>query len=138
MSDVPAGFVALDRPGDYLELFGPLYRSSDPGVRNVIAMRAMKKHLNLRGIVHGGALASLIDTAFGITLWRTADGKISTVTVGLAMDYLEPAKEGDWIEAHVDVLRIGRRLAFVEGLLLVGDRKVLRANGTFAVVEPRK
>jgi acyl-coenzyme A thioesterase PaaI-like protein len=54
------------------------------------------------------------------------------------MDYLEPAKEGDWIEAHVDVLRIGRRLAFVEGLLLVGDRKVMRANGTFAVVEPRK
>lgn len=138
MSDVPAGFEALDRPGDYLELFGPLYRSSDPEIKNVIAMRAMKKHLNLRGIVHGGALASLIDTAFGITLWRTAGGKISTVTVSLGMDYLEPAKEGDWIEAHVDVLRIGRRLAFVEGLLLVGDRKVMRANGTFAVLEPRK
>ena len=138
MSDAAPGFAPLARPGPFLEILGPLYTPTDPAIRNVVATRVLKKHLNLRGIAHGGMLASLVDTAFGITLWRTHDEKLSTVTVSLNVDYLEAVREGDWVEAHVKILRVGMRLAFVEGVLKVGDRQVLRANGTFAVVTPAK
>ncbi len=136
MSDAAPGFAPLERPGPFLEILGPLYTPTDPAIRNVVATRVLRKHLNLRGIAHGGMLASLADTAFGITLWRSRDEKLASVTVNLNVDYLEPAREGDWVEAHVNILRIGKRLAFADGLLKVGDRTVLRANGTFAVVRP--
>lgn len=42
------------------------------------------------------------------------------------------AHPGDWVEAHVDVQRIGSRLAFANCYLMVGERRILRASGVFA------
>ncbi|APV49021.1 hypothetical protein BWI17_04590 [Betaproteobacteria bacterium GR16-43] len=136
MSDAPQGFAPLGRPGPFLEVLGPLYLPSDANVRNIVAMRALNKHLNLRRVVHGGVLAALVDTAFGIVIGLTREPRLSTVTVNLSCDYLQSAKEGDWIEAHVDILRTGKRLVYAQGLLKVEGKAILRASGVFAIANP--
>ena len=84
-------------------------------MRHIVAMRALKKHLNLRGVVHGGVLAALVDTAFGIVIVALARAAPASVTVNLASDFLEPVREGDWVEAHVEIQRTGKRLVVRAG-----------------------
>ena len=136
MSTAPAGFAPLERPGPFLEVLGPLFLPVDAAMRHIVAMRAMGKHLNRRGVVHGGVLAALVDTAFGIVISRSREPQLSSVTVNLTSDFLEPVREGDWVEAHVEIQRTGKRLVFAHAMLKVEGRNVLRASGVFAIVAP--
>jgi len=54
--------------------------------------------------------------------------------VNLTADFADVAREGDWVEARVDLQKMGKRLAFATCHLWVGDRRVLRASGVFAAV----
>ncbi len=136
MSEAPAGFAPLERPGPFLAVLGPLYLPTESGAPHVVGMRAQEKHLNMRGVVHGGVLAALVDTAFGIVIGHSREPRLPTVTVSLASDFLEPVRAGDWVEAHVEIQRTGKRLVFAQGNLKVGGRNVLRASGVFAIVAP--
>jgi hypothetical protein len=42
------------------------------------------------------------------------------------------------VEAHVEILRSGRQLAFASCRLVVEGRIVLRASGVFAIVAPAR
>jgi len=130
---VPPGFERLKRGGPYMANLGALYcRRTDGAI--VIAMRIEDKHTNMRGIAHGGMLASLADSALGIGLTLYCDGRQSFVTVNLTTDFVEAARPGDWVEAHIDVQKLGARMAFANCFLQVGARRILRASGVFAVM----
>jgi acyl-coenzyme A thioesterase PaaI-like protein len=58
------------------------------------------------------------------------------VTVNLSADFADVARAGDWVEARVDVQKMGRRLAFASCHLWVGEKRILRASGIFAHVPP--
>ena len=66
----------------------------------------------IHGVVHGGAIASLIDTAtaFAIVPMLGAEEKFSTVD--LTVNYLRPLTRGS-ATAQARVLRFGRRLITV-------------------------
>ena len=66
----------------------------------------------IHGVMHGGAIASLIDTAtaFAIVPMLGAEEKFSTVD--LMVNYLRPLKKGT-ATAQARVLRFGRRLITV-------------------------
>ena len=66
----------------------------------------------IHGVLHGGAIASLIDTAtaFAIVPMLGAEEKFSTVD--LTVNYLRPLKKGA-ATAQARVLRFGRRLITV-------------------------
>jgi uncharacterized protein (TIGR00369 family) len=129
----PPGFVRLRRGGPFMAGLGPLYcRRSDGKI--VIALRIDARHTNMRGIAHGGMLATLADGALGIGLTLASDDRISFVTVNLSTDFVAAAHPGDWVEAHIDIQRIGRRMAFASCYLQVGDERILRASGVFAVM----
>ena len=68
-----------------------------------MALRVLEKHLNVRGIVHGGLLVTLADSALATVLHHHRGVPFSLVTVSLTTDFVEAAHLGDWIEAHVDV-----------------------------------
>lgn len=134
-TDVPAGFERLKRGGPYMANLGDLYCSRENGAI-IIGMRITENHTNMRGIAHGGMLASLADCALGIGLAIACDGRHSFVTVNLSNDFLDAARPGDWLEGHVEVQRIGRRMAFADGWLQVGDKRILRTSGVFATMDP--
>lgn len=132
--NVPEGFERLKRGGPYMAILGDLYCRREGG-KIVIAMRITERHTNMRGIAHGGMLASLADSALGLGLTMSCDGRNSFVTVNLSTDFLDAARPGDWAEGHVQIGRIGSRVAFAQCDLMVGDKRVLRASGVFAVMK---
>jgi len=129
----PPGFERLKRGGPYMANLGELYcRRKDGEI--VIAMRITDQHTNMRGIAHGGMLSSLADSALGLGLSMHCEGRNSFVTVNLSTDFVDAARPGDWVEAHVDVQKVGARVAFANCFLQVGERRILRASGVFAVM----
>jgi uncharacterized protein (TIGR00369 family) len=132
---IPEGYQLLGRGGPFLHLFGPLYSRVVDG-RMVIGIRILEKHLNTRGIAHGGMLVTLADSALGIVLSSSGPEIRPIVTVSLTADFADVARLGDWVEAQVDIQKAGGRLAFASCYLVVGDRRILRASGVFAVMAP--
>ena len=136
-TNVPEGFRPIQRGGPFLAALGPLYVKTGGGTP-VIGLRVEEKHLNTRGIAHGGMLVTLADSALGIALATSSTPPQPMVTVNLSTDFADPARAGDWIEAHVDIQKVGKRFAFANCYLVVGTRRILRASGVFALVPPAK
>lgn len=92
------------------------------------------KHLNINGVVHGGVYSTALDTAMGGAVVTTLkDGEV-TATTSLYVEFLRPAKEGQVLTAEGTVVRRGRHLAFVAGILKTADgTEVGRAQGTWYI-----
>lgn len=132
---IPAGFEPLVTISNYVKELGPIHYRAE-GRLKVLGLHIRPQHLNLHHNAHGGMLLTLADTALGINLSGAQEPPIPMVTANLNSEFLAPAKEGDWVEAHVEILKQGRRLGFAECRLKVGERLILRASATFAVVAP--
>lgn len=64
---VPAGFEKLVKPSPFLTMLGPVY-AQGLGPSMVMGFHVGYHHLNRRGILHGGVVASLADAALGYCL----------------------------------------------------------------------
>jgi len=66
-------------------------------------------------VVHGGAIASLIDTTAMVAAWSNAEipAKVRGSTVSLTVTYLAPAQQED-LRATARVLRRGRNLVYLD------------------------
>jgi uncharacterized protein (TIGR00369 family) len=130
----PEGFEPLRRGSSrFLAALGTLY-SKREGERVVLGLRIEDRHLNTRGVAHGGMLVTFADSALGITIAMTRTPPHPMVTVNLSVDFADVARAGDWVEARVDVQKLGKRLAFASCFLSVGQKRILRASGIFAHV----
>ena len=67
----------------------------------------------MEGILHGGAIVSLLDTAAAFAVMTVLPPGGSTVTVDLTVHFLRPVSAGR-IEARARVLRDGRRLCVLQ------------------------
>jgi len=133
---VPEGFKALRRGSSrFLSSLGTLYAKGE-GKSVVIGLRIDERHLNTRGVAHGGMLVTLADSALGIVIAMARTPPYPMVTVNLTADFADVAREGDWVEARVDIQKMGKRLAFANCHLWVGEKRILRASGIFAHVAP--
>lgn len=75
------------------------------------------------GVVHGGAIASLIDTATAFAIISLLAPKDRVTTVDLTISYLRPLTEGR-ITAVAKVVRAGRRLFVVSAEVFDDDGKL--------------
>jgi uncharacterized protein (TIGR00369 family) len=98
-----------------------------------IALDAEPHHRNLQGLLHGGMIATLADTAAGIAVrTKLAPGR-SHVTVSLAVHYLRPGAPGR-IVGRGRVLRLGRSLAHATADVMDAEGRLLAtANATIAL-----
>jgi len=81
------------------------------------------------GIVHGGALLTFADIAFGVAV---ADA------LGLQFHFTAAARVGSLITCQPEVVRKTSQLVFVRGLFMADGRVVGSADGIFKVLEPDK
>jgi uncharacterized protein (TIGR00369 family) len=75
------------------------------------------------GVVHGGAIASLIDTAMAFAIITLLAPREKVTTVDLTISYLRPLTKGR-ITAAARVLRAGRRLFVVSAEVLDAEGKL--------------
>ncbi|HVQ37241.1 MAG TPA: PaaI family thioesterase [Pyrinomonadaceae bacterium] len=78
-----------------------------------LAVNVRKELTQNQGVVHGGAIASLIDTATAFAILSLLEPKEKVTTVDLAISYLRPATGGR-LRAVATVVRAGRRLFVVK------------------------
>lgn len=95
-----------------------------------VVVEAGDDHLNDRGTIHGGVLATMIDAAMGTAVAST--GGQAPVTVSLTVTYLEPGRPGR-LEARARVRKRGKRLMVVEAEVVQDGDVVADALATFSV-----
>ncbi len=133
---IPEGFKPLNRGGPYLANIGPWHYKRDEKGQIVLAIRVEERHTNIRHVAHGGLLVTMCDSALGIVLSSTREPPQPMVTVSLTTDFVESARPGDWLEAHVSVTRVGGRMAYGTCRLMADERTIMTASGVFALMKP--
>jgi len=85
------------------------------------------------GVLHGGAVTTLIDTTCGLAVLAAMATPDHIATLDLRIDYLKPAAPGKVLTARADCYRTTRRIAFVRASAYHNDPgdAVASAHGTF-------
>ena len=81
--------------------------------RVLLRFRVDSRHLQVHGVVHGGVLAALADTAGGLASYMACPVGTRVATVEMKINYLEGVERGS-ITADARVVRIGRHLSVVD------------------------
>ncbi|WP_332741864.1 PaaI family thioesterase [Hydrogenophaga sp.] len=113
---------------------GPLWTRRE-GDGWVYGLLAEDKHLNPAGVVHGGALATLIDHVVSTVAWE-ACARTPCVTVQLDTHFLAEVRAGDFALARAGITARTGSLVFVDGLVQVEGRTVLTARGVMKMLRP--
>jgi len=98
-----------------------------------VAMTVEEHHLNLQGLVHGGMLAILADTACGLSIRSAMEPGRLHVTADLDIHFLAPAEPGR-LFGRGKAVKVGRSLAFAEASIEDDNGELLaRAQSRFSV-----
>jgi uncharacterized protein (TIGR00369 family) len=92
--------------------------------------------LNMQGILHGGAFATMLDSACGVAIRSLLDLEAyrGHATLELKTSYLQAGKPGKYV-AKGKVLRMGRSVAYSEASLFdADDALVSKASATFKLL----
>lgn len=123
-------------PGPFSALLGFRYIGADE-TEAVVEADPGPEHCNGGGIVHGGFLAALLDTATGWAVHaRLADG-VPAPHIQLNIQYVRAAVPGSVLRARATCVSAGRRVGFTEAEILQDGAVVARASGTHAVLAGR-
>ena len=134
MSDASEDWQPL-RTAGFPGLVGP-YLGRRDGEGWTYGFTAEARHLNVGGVVHGGALIAFADETLGMTLWEAAERRPVT-TVQLNTHFIAPVRQDDFVTLRAEVLRRTRTLMFVRGLLRVEERTVAALDGVWKILGER-
>lgn len=122
MTDTDLGFI---------ELIGAQAPQAADGTAT-LTLEAGQRHLNPAGTVHGGLLATLVDTTMGAAV-RSAIGDETPATSQLSITYLRPGKPGP-LEVTATVHKRGENITVCEAEVAQEGRSLVHALATFAIV----
>lgn len=89
-----------------------------------LSLEVKQQHLQLAGVMHGGAIATLIDTAVAFAIVGASELGARFTTIEMKVNYLSPIRNGR-IVADAKLIRDGRRI-------VVADCDVLDSEGRLA------
>jgi len=115
------------RNAPFYGLLGIELVSIAPG-QAVFEMQARPEHTNSIGLVQGGLVSSLADTAMGIAV-RSMGANAATIDISIG--FTAPARIGDMLRAEGKVVKSGRDIFFTETRVMAGDRLIAYSKATF-------
>ncbi len=119
-------------PGGFAQRLGVEVEEADDGSAH-IRFEAGDEHLNPAGTVHGGVLATLVDTAMGTAVRSTTDDDDVPATSQLTVTYLRPGHPGA-LEVTARVRTRGEHLTVCEADVDQDGRNLVHAVATFALL----
>jgi uncharacterized protein (TIGR00369 family) len=99
--------------------------------RALFAMQPEEWMYNPLGSVHGGVVATLLDTCMGCAVHSTLEAGVGFTTSDLQVRYIRAMSDGTGrVLAEGRIVHRGRRTATAEGRLLTEDGETLLAHAT--------
>jgi uncharacterized protein (TIGR00369 family) len=126
------GFVPTALVDPFEIYVGPVFEQGAEGTKT-FAIRVDKRHVNRRGIMHGGMFMTLADMTLGQAVWDVTD-KAPVVTLNMQSHFLKPAREGDIVEVVPELVRRTRALVFMRGDFTVAGEIVYTAATVWKVL----
>src|SRR2546426_11125286 len=124
--------VAVSAVPGFMALLGLTIEHAD-AEEAVVRMDVPDALMSPFGAVHGGFIAALLDTGFGIALHRRLDAADRIATHSLNVTYVAFSRE-QLLFCRTRVLSLRKAVAVVEGEVTTGDGTlVAKALGTFGV-----
>jgi uncharacterized protein (TIGR00369 family) len=121
------GKKSFDSPSPFSHWLKPIIREAEYGsLKCEFIVR--KEMSNPMGMLHGGVSAGIIDDIIGATIF-SMDLSHSFTTINNYIDYFAPAMEGDIIEAHTTVVKLGRQIINLQCEIWLPIKKRLIARG---------
>ena len=89
------------------------------------------------GVLHGGAVSALMDTASGASVMCHPCAPVSTATLDLRIDYMRPARTSRTVIGRGQCYRLARSIAFVRGIAYdeSPDDPIANVAGTFMIMD---
>lgn len=125
-------FSAIDLVDPFEVHVGPAYQEGQPGSRR-FAFRVDERHINRRGVLHGGMLLTFADLALGAAAWDMTD-QAPCVTLGMQTQFLKPARMGDIVDVQPLLLRRTRALLFLRGDFVVENEPIFTATSVWKLL----
>lgn len=132
---IPQGFAKADFSPGFLDHGGPYYLRRE-GERWLVGLRLLDQHMNYRDMAHGGVLSTFADVAMSWQVYTSEDPPLPVSTITLAVNFLGPARLGDWLVADVRIDRLGKRVAYCSGHIRRGEEVLATASASFAIARP--
>ena len=119
-----AGWSHYPGGDPYEDLAGPFFFKLDEGGVPVCAFRAEHKHMNGGLFLHGGCVMTFADFCLFVIAREAILGAM-TVTATFNGEFVGTAHEGDLVECRGEVVKAGRSMVFVRGLITCGAEPVM-------------
>jgi len=103
----------------------------------VIELKTANHHLQAYGIVHGGVLATLIDTATFWSVYLRIPADAGLVNIDLKLNYLRPVENG-LLTAEGRAIRSGNTICYAESSVLNADRDIVAHGTSTLMIMPGK
>ena len=114
---------------------GPYWKRVTESGESQYCLPTDQRHVNLAGILHGGALMTLADRAIG-RVARQSIGLGRAVTTQLDVNFIDAVQIGEVVEAHPELVRGTKTIIFMRCTFTVGERVVATAQGVWKALKP--
>jgi uncharacterized protein (TIGR00369 family) len=99
-----------------------------------VRVELSSNHHNMQGIVHGGVISTLADTAIGLAVRSMLEPGLTHRTAHLSVNYLAKVEGGELI-GRGHAVHTGSKMGYGEADILdAAGRLVARASATFIVL----
>jgi acyl-coenzyme A thioesterase PaaI-like protein len=127
-TEPPPGFSRLKHlEVGFGERFGPVFANA-----GTLGFRVAPVHVNIWGACHGGALATLAHAQIEALRAQGATPEGTGEAINLSIDYIAPARLGDWVQCEVTLVKATRRFLFTQGVLTCRGAPLARATAVYA------
>ena len=126
------GFVPTHLVDPFEIFVGPVFENGVPGSK-IYAIRLDSRHMNRRGVLHGGMFMTLADLTLGQAVWDATD-KAPCVTLNMQTHFLKPVVEGDIVQVVPELVRRTRSLIFMRGDFTVEGEIVFAASSVWKLL----
>jgi len=131
-----AGWSYYPGGDPYEDLAGPFYVRDQEDGTALCAFRAERKHLNGGGFMHGGCIMTFADFCL-FMIARPVLADSHSVTATFNGEFVGSVYEGQIVECTGEVVKAGRSMVFVRGLITTGGEPVMPFSAVIKKVRPR-